>query len=119
MFNDLDNTLEELLKRELPPSLVEQISITFATPDGNFPPTSVTLPAIDLFLYEIAENHDLRSFEPAVERRNDGHAERVPAPVRVDCHYLVTAWGKSGALQPEQDEHRMLGEVMRVLLRHR
>lgn len=119
MFHELDSTLAELLKRELPPSLVQQVSISFATPDGQFPPPSVTLPAIDLFLYEIAQNHDLRSFDADVERGADGRAVRTPAPARVDCHYLVTAWAKSGVTLPEQDEHRMLGEVMRVLLRHR
>jgi len=119
MFHDLDSTVAELLLRELPRSLVEQVSITFATPDGQFPPTSVTLPAIDLFLYEIAENRDLRAHEPQTERLADGRAIRTPAPVRVDCHYLVTAWAKSAVQRPEEDEHRMLGEVMRVLLRHR
>jgi len=119
MFHDLDSTLADLLKRELPPSLVQQVSITFATPDGEFPPSWVTLPAIDLFLYEIAENRDLRSNEVDVERLADGRAVRTPPPVRVDCHYLVTAWAKPGVHGSEQDEHRMLGEVMRALLRHR
>lgn len=119
MFHELDSTLAELLKRELPPSLVQQMSISFATPDGQFPPASVVLPAIDLFLYEIAENRDLRINEAEVERTADGRVVRTPAPARVDCHYLVTAWAKAGVQQPEQDEHRILGEVMRVLLRHK
>jgi hypothetical protein len=119
MFHDLDSTLAELLARELPPKLVEQISISFATPDAQFPPTSVTLPAINLFLYELQENRDLRGGGDLFERQVDGRVLRTVAPVRVDCHYLVTAWAKSGVQQPEQDEHRMLGEVMRVLLRHK
>jgi len=119
MFHDLDSTLKELLVRELPPSLVELVSITFATPDSEFPPPAVTLPAIDLFLYEINENRDLRSQEAEVERKVNGRAVRTPAPARIDCHYLVTAWAKGGVQQPEQDEHRLLGEVMRVLLRHK
>ncbi|APR86348.1 Hypothetical protein A7982_11697 [Minicystis rosea] len=117
MFHDLDSTLAELLKRELPPALVEQVSFTFATPDGQFPPSSVALPTINLFLYEIQENRELRSHDAWVDRQPDGRASRVTAPVRVDCHYLVTAWAKSE--QPERDEHRLLGDVMRVLLRHR
>lgn len=119
MFHDLDSTLAELLQRELPPSLVQQVSISFATPDGQFPPASVTLPAIDLFLYEINENRDLRTHEAQTERLVDGRVVRTPAPARVDCHYLVTAWAKTGVQLPEQDEHRLLGEVMRVLLRHK
>lgn len=119
MFQELDSVLAELLRRELPPGLVEQASISFATPDSQFPPQSVTLPAIDLFLYEMAENRDLRDTQPQLERQADGTAVRTPAPVRVDCHYLVTAWAKAHAPNPEQDEHQLLGEVMRVLLRHR
>jgi hypothetical protein len=39
--------------------------------------------------------------------------------VRVDCSYLITAWPSESSPNPPQDEHRLLGEVMKVLLRHR
>src|SRR5215207_10417855 len=116
MIDDLDRTLEALLKRELPPGLVEQVAVTFATPNDQFPPASVALPAVDLFLYDVRENRELRRVEPRVERQN-GVVVQTPPPVRIDCSYLVTAWvadGSSSAL----DEHRLLGEVMRVLMRH-
>ena len=35
MIDDLDKTIETLLKRELPPSLVSQVTISFAAPDGQ------------------------------------------------------------------------------------
>lgn len=117
MFHDLDSTLQQLLKRELPPELVSQVTITFAAPDAQFPPASVTLPAIDLFLYEIRENRDLRSNEWVIERRSDGTASKSRSPVRIDCSYLVTAWASGSSNTPAQDEHRLLGEVMKVLLR--
>lgn len=118
MIHDLDETLRELLTRTLPPGLVEQVTISFATPDDQFPPTSVTLPAIDLFLYDVQENRDLRSNEWRVERSSDGTSTKRPPPVRVDCSYLVTAWPSESAPNPAEDEHRLLGEVMKVLLRH-
>jgi len=118
MIHDLDETLRELLTQTLPPSLVEQVTISFATPDDQFPPTSVTLPAIDLFLYDVQENRDLRSNEWRVERSGNGTATKRPPPVRVDCSYLVTAWPSESAPNPAEDEHRLLGEVMKVLLRH-
>lgn len=118
MIHDLDKTLEELLKRELPPGLVEQIQISFATPDNQFPPASVILPAIDLFLYDIRENLDLRETEWRVERRSDGTAFKQRPPARVDCSYLITAWPSESSNTLAQDEHRLLGEVMKVLLRH-
>ncbi len=118
MFDDLDNTLQQLFKRELPPALVSQVTITFAAPDLQFPPPAVTLPAIDLFLYDVRENRDLRSNEWIVERRSDGTANKSRAPVRIDCSYLITAWASSTSNSPAQDEHRLLGEVMKVLLRY-
>lgn len=118
MIDDLDNTLAELLKRELPPAIVAQVGISFATPDNQFPPSEVQLPAIDLFLYDLQENQDLRSNEWTLERRDDGTAVRRRPPVRIDCSYLITAWPAKSAPNPAQDEHRLLGEVLKVLLRH-
>lgn len=118
MIDDLDRTLEELLKRELPSDLVDQVTISFATPDDQFPPSSVSLPAIDLFLYDVQENRELRSNEWIVEKRTDGTASKKRAPVRVECSYLVTAWPSTASTTPAQDEHRMLGEVMLALLKH-
>lgn len=117
MFDDLDRSIENLLKRELPADLVSQVTISFATPDGDFPPSSVSLPAIDLFLYDIRENRDLRDPEWRVERQSDGTAVRRPPLVRVDCSYLVTAWPSGSSPAPARDEHRLLGEVMKALLR--
>jgi hypothetical protein len=118
MIDDLDKSLENLLKRELPPELVAQVTISFATPDGQFPPAAVTLPAIDVFLYDVRENRDLRDGEWRVERQSDGTAVRKAPPVRVDCSYLITAWPSDSSSTPARDEHRMLGEVMKALLRH-
>ncbi len=118
MIDDLDKTLEELLRHELPATLVEHVAISFAAPDSEFPPAAVPLPAINVFLYDVRENNDLRSTGWYVERGNDGTATRHRAPVRVDCSYLITAWPSDAAPNPAQDEHRLLGEVMKVLLRH-
>lgn len=119
MIDDLDRTLRELLERELPSDLVAQVTISFATPDDQFPPTSVTLPAIDLFLYDVRENLELRTAEQRLERGSGGTATVVRPAVRVECSYLITAWASESSITPAQDEHYLLGEVMRVLLRHR
>jgi hypothetical protein len=119
VINALDETLKALLKRDLPSALAEQAQISFATPDDQFPPQSVSLPAIDLFLYDVRENLELRSNELHVERRGNGTAIQTRAPVRVDFSYLITAWPSASVHDPAEDEHRLLGEVMRVLLRYR
>ncbi len=123
MIHDLDKTLEELLLRELPHELVSpdattRVTISFATPDDQFPPDLVTLPAIDLFLYDVRENRELRSNEWIMERKIDGTTTKKRSPVRIECSYLVTAWPSQSSTNPSLDEHRLLGEVMMVLLRH-
>jgi hypothetical protein len=118
MLDDLDRTLEALLRDELPHQLVQQVTITFAAPDEQFPPTSVSLPAIDLFLYDVRENRTLRTNEWIIERSEDGTGVKKRAPVRVDCSYLITAWANAGSLTSAQEEHRLLGETMRVIARN-
>src|SRR3954447_17537082 len=102
MIDDFDKTLEVLIKRELPSSLVSQITISFATPDAQFPPQSVTLPAIDIFLYDVRENRELRTNEWVVDRVGNGAVAKRRAPVRVDCAYLITAWASASAPNPAQ-----------------
>jgi hypothetical protein len=118
MINELDSTLRTLLKRELPPSLASQVAISFDPPDDQFPPQGITLPAIDLFLYDVRENHDLRSNEWSVSRDSSGVARRSLPLVRIDCSYLITAWPSKGTPTPTEDEHRLLGETIMALLRY-
>lgn len=115
MLKSLDDTLIELLRRSLPPELAK-ISISFALPDREFPPSTVTLPAINFFLYDVRENRELRDREWQVERQNNGAMLRQPPLVRVDCSYLITAWYDKGLSDQAQQEHQLLGEVMEVLL---
>ena len=118
MIHDLDSTLRTLLLRDLPAALADQVAISFDTPDDQFPPTSVALPAIDLFMYDVRENRELRSNQQLVQRDGRGRATRFPPLVRVDCSYLITAWPSESAPNPAEDEHMLLGEVMMVLLRY-
>lgn len=117
MIEDLDKTIEELLMRELPASLAQQLTVTFATPDSKFS-ASVSSAVVNLFLYDIRENLELRNVEWTIDR-NNGNPVRKRPPVRIDCSYLVTVWLASDPKTSAIDEHRVLSEVMRVLLRHR
>ena len=113
MLHELDQTLAALLRRELPGR--DQITVSFAAPDDQF---SVKLPAVDLFLYDVRENLDLRSNDDVIERQDDRTAIRIRPPVRVDASYLITAWpGLAGQDDSSEDEHMLLGAVMRTLLR--
>lgn len=118
MFDDLNRTIEALLKAELAADVASQVSISFATPDDSFPPQGLALPAINVFLFEIRENASLRELEPLRERGADGTMMLVPPQVHVDCHYLVTAVA-AAQLGSEMDEARILGAALKALLRHR
>jgi hypothetical protein len=116
MIRDLSETLKAVLQD---PSFATQFpelagaDITFERPTDPFQPNKST---IDLFLYDLRENTMLRSNEVIVERQN-GHAISHPAPLRLDCSYLVTAW-PVGGLEPFLQEHRLLAQVLRVLSRY-
>lgn len=124
MLDDLDRTIAELLSCDLPNLLLSErradklttgtkVAISFDIPLE----TSIKQkPAINFFLYDVRENLDLRSSEWLIERQNDGTAIKKRPPARIDCSYLITAWSSS---DDSQQEHHLLGEVMKVLLRHR
>lgn len=118
MFDDLDRTIEALLKAELAADVASQVSIGFATPDDSFPPQGLSLPTINVFLFEVRENASLREVVPLRERNADGTTVVTPPPVHVDCHYLVTAVA-AAQLGSEMDEHHILGAALRALLRYR
>lgn len=116
MLYDLDLTLEEFLKAELPNLFGDSVSttpiaLTFVTPNPEF---LVTLPALNLFLYDIRENQELRSSSWSITRQNDGTATREPPQVRIDCSYLITMWTSDP--KDFATEHKILGEVMQVLM---
>ncbi|HUA45457.1 MAG TPA: DUF4255 domain-containing protein [Solirubrobacteraceae bacterium] len=117
MISDLDDSLTTLLKQQLPPAIVSSTQISFDAPDNQFPPTGVTLPAINLFLYDVRENMDLRAVDWIIDKPESGNLVKYPPPVRVDCAYLVTAWPSDGSTTRARDEHLLLSEVMQVLLR--
>jgi hypothetical protein len=116
MIDDLDRSIEAMLRGELPQVVAKQVAVTFAPPDSTFPPPDLTLPAVDLFLYDLRENLDLRRPDPLVERRKDRATAQQP-PMRLDCAYLVTAWASDTSASRAHDEHRILGEVALLLAR--
>jgi hypothetical protein len=111
VFNDLDGTLARLLndapQGELPE--LHNAEVSFETPDFNFAPAQDT---VDLFLYEVKENRELRDPTPVVERVGTGFVRRSP-PLRVDCSYIATTWGSGAAGAARVGaEHQLLGQTL-------
>ena len=116
MIRDLSETLRAILDdpalaAEFPELAAAQI--VFDRPTEQFNPQQTT---IDLFLYDVRENMELRSNEPVIER-NNGTATIHRPPMRVACSYLVTAWPVGGA-EPSLQEHRLLSQTIQVLARY-
>ncbi len=108
MIQDVDDTLKELLVQKVPidPTLID---IKFDMPNKDWSAT-VTKPTINLFLYDVRENQDLRSNQRTITR-NNGTGTETRAPVRIDLRYMITAWTSDIA-----DEHQLLGQVLSALL---
>lgn len=116
MIRDLDDTIQQLLQTRAPAgSELAGAEISFDLPDADWRGGLDAL-TVNCYLYDIRENLNLRTYEPAVQRSADGtRAIRRRAPVRIDCAYCITAWSPATD-ESILEEHRLLGQVLRVLL---
>jgi hypothetical protein len=109
MFQDLDSALTNLLNDPLAPADVVDADVSFETPDKNFTPPAAT---INLFLYELKENRELRDPVPIRDIVGGVFVRRQP-PLRTDCTYLVTAWANNLAGPARvAAEHSLLGQTL-------
>lgn len=116
MIRDLSETLRKVLQDQAFATQFPELhgaDIVFDRPLDPFAPAKTT---IDLFLYDVRENLELRSNENTVEYINT-QAITHPAALRLACSYLVTAW-PVGGLDLALQEHRLLTQVLRVLSRY-
>src|SRR5262245_13837057 len=118
MFQDLDSTINQILNDPaMKPGLKElfDANVSFITPDKNLQLTGAT---VDLFLYEVKENRELRDPTPIVEKNGDSFVRKEP-PLRVDCSYIVTTWSDPNATGEAKviEEHRLLAQALLWLSR--
>jgi len=111
MISDLDETIKQLLikKGGLDPAVVD---IYCKTPDREWA-ASISKPTINVYLYDIRENHQLRGTEFAITRDENGNATRKKNASRVDLSYLITVWTSDIV-----DEHHLLWRVLLTLFRY-
>lgn len=113
MIRDLSQTLQTILTQPGLPTELAAARIMFDRPSEQFNPTQT---AVNLFLFDVQENKELRSNEPMLNRNNGQATIRQP-PIRIACSYLVTAWPVGGA-ELSLQEHRLLSQVLQVLSRY-
>ncbi len=111
MISDLNESIKELLTKRglLDPT---EVDIKFETPNREWS-ASISKPTVNIYLYDIRENHQLRGTEWVVTRDENGKATRKKSPSRVNVAYLITVWTNDIA-----DEHRLLWHVLQTLFRH-
>src|SRR5690606_29327792 len=90
-----------------------QDNVSFVTPDAEFRNQGGTSVSLNLFLYDVRENWELRSNEVQIAQQNGTFTGQRP-PARVDCSYLITAWSPEKGPSGIAAEHRLLGQVMQV-----
>jgi hypothetical protein len=119
MIDDLDRTVEKLLQMELGAPL--PFDLSFAIPNKDFVPVSAARNTLNCYLYDVRENRELRTVAPYLEWQPNGQVQRKYPAERVQASYCVTAWSPAlvtPAINPAQDEHKLLADVLRALLRH-
>lgn len=111
MIDALDETIRQLLIREMPIT-DNEIDIAFDQPKREWS-ARLSRPTINLFLYDIRENAALRKFGWETTSITETSIGRKMAPLRVDCHYIVSAWANDSS-----DEHRLIARTMMALFRY-
>ncbi len=113
MISDLDETLRELLIRDLPISNNE-IDISFDQPTREWS-SRLSRPSLNLYMHDIRENNKLRTQQPNMNVTVNGNtATLARTAMRIDIHYMLTAWTNDPS-----DEHRLLMRTLMVMLRYR
>jgi hypothetical protein len=109
---DLDEVLRAMLERELERHGFEGVEVAFEAPSREWS-GKLSAPTVNLFLYDLREAADRADLTPT-EVREDGVARIVAPPLRLECSYAISAW-----TQAVQDEHRLLSQVIAILVAYR
>lgn len=110
MFGGLHTSLERLLyeRGQIDPS---EVDVRFEAPTKEWT-ASLLMPTINLFLFRVEENTDLRRTDFTTTKGNGTATRRMPAR-RIDLHYMVSVLSTSVV-----DEHELLWRTLRTLMKH-
>jgi hypothetical protein len=111
MLADLDAALRRLLESELADHGFDGVRVSFEAPTNQWA-AGLTVPTVDLFLYDLREAADM-PVGGRSEHRANGRARIERPAMRLECSFAVTAWTREA-----EDEHRLLSQTLAVLLAH-
>ena len=111
MIRELDETLKQLLiqKGGLDPATVD---IQFKAP-SQYQSAPVTRPTVNMYLYDVRENVELREMRWDTERDGNRKVRIKRLPLRMDLSYSVTCWASAA-----EDQHQLLWRVLETLSRN-
>lgn len=127
MIDQLDILLRQLITSTVT-GFASDDQVRFQPPDDDWRTYVKTLAvggqpanALNLYLVDLRENRKLRSNEKTRTIAANGDVSETPAPRRIDCHYLISAWSPADvtpAIEPTLDEHAALYLVASSLTQH-
>jgi hypothetical protein len=112
----IDATLQELLLRRVTRLGQGATSalISFRPPESNWAQNLGLALALNVYLVDLRENRRLRS-NGRSQRSVNGSVMDELAPMRVDRHYLISAWSAdTDASERARAEHELLWDVVAV-----
>jgi len=116
MIDELSKLLRAILNYPSVPEPLRSSDKEFVRPVDPYPPNTGRN-TVNLFLYDIRENLELRSNERVIERQNDIAIIHQP-PLRASCCYLVTAWPQGGTNEDiALREQLLLAQILQALSR--
>jgi hypothetical protein len=111
MIRDLDETLKQLLIQNggLDPATVD---IRFDAPSRVLS-AAITRPTVNLYLYDVRENVELREMRWDTERDGNRKVRIKRLPLQMDLSYSITCWASA-----TEDQHQLLWRVLETLSRN-
>jgi hypothetical protein len=124
MIDYLDNILRHLLLTSVD-EIKDESQVQFEPPDdkwrtyvSNLTVSGSHVNALNVYLADVKENRTFRSNERVRDFEN-GVVTETPAPRRIDCHYLISAWSPAQvtpAVEPSVDEHALIYKTTAALM---
>jgi Pvc16 N-terminal domain/Carboxypeptidase regulatory-like domain len=122
MLNLVDRVIEKVLDTgwKSPPT---KPGFFFTIPDEEWKKKVLMAAGVrlNIYLYEVRENLDMRRSQWDVITLADNSSVLSRPPAYFDCHYLLSAWSASEdseAVSPMLDEHEVLSEALRIIMRN-
>jgi hypothetical protein len=120
-ISDVNELLKLLLNRELEPVYGNgQIEYSFRQPTRMWS-SEVDKPTLNLFLYDVRKNKYRQSQWDSITRADSNNnlkaIQRRP-PLRLDLHYMITAWGSAESETSYEDQYDLITLVLQALSRH-